>query len=595
MHAWHWAALALALFSFFMAALVSRTVFERLPHLEDEIAYLFQAKVFAGGQVAVPIMQPARGYWQPFVVDYAPTGLRFSKYPPGWSAALALGVAAGQGWIINALAAALAVALVYRLGTSVFSRDVGLIGAALVAFSPAALLLNGTLMAHSLALAYASAFMWGYWRMEQASTRGRLAWGWGALCGLVLGLMIVTRPSPALALALPFVAWSGARLLLHLWQAGIASAWRQIVPLLLLAVLALALSRLSAAYNRAVVDDPDLNLYTLVWNYDRIGFGEGYGRNGHTLEKGFRHARFDLSLSAADLFGWQVGELDAEVREALLLRANYYPNLGLSFFILPFGVLGALLWGAHSARERWARLGVFAVWLAGALAWVLLPLRVFPVGLIQDAAFSWVWIIFGLAWILWPALPAVLLRQHAHQVGWGWLLVALTLTIIVLQMAYWIGSQRYSTRYWYEALGAVALIAALPLAWIVQRGRVARWLGYGALGLALLASLLLYSQPRVSLLHRFNLISPQLIQDVLAQREGDRPVLAIVNGPSSGDERVRWYTYGALMAATSPYYDGPVSFARDSGGVRESILERFPDHQIIDLYGENETLSFSAP
>jgi 4-amino-4-deoxy-L-arabinose transferase-like glycosyltransferase len=594
MHAWHGAALGLALFSFFMAALVSRTVFERLPHLEDEIAYLFQAKVFARGQVAVPIMQPTRGYWQPFVVDYAPTGLRFSKYPPGWSAALALGLAAGQGWIINALAAALVVVLVYRLGTSVFSRDVGLIGAALVAFSPAALLLNGTLMAHSLALAYASAFMWGYWRMERADV-GRRAWGWGAFCGLLLGLLIVTRPSPALALALPFVAWSGARLLLGLWQDGIVSVGRRLVPLLILAALALGLSRLSNAYNQAVTDDPQLNLYTLVWSYDRIGFGEGYGRNGHTLEKGFRHARFDLSLTAADLFGWQVGELDADVQEALLRQANYYPNLGLSFFILPFGALGALLWGARDARERGARLFIIAAWLLVALAWALLPLRVFPTSLIQDSAFSWLWIILGLAWILWPALAVVWLRQRVPQVGWGWLLVALALTIIVVQMSYWIGSQRYSTRYWYEALGAAALIAALPLAWIVQRGRAARLLGYGALVLALLISLFAYSQPRISLLHRFNLISPQLIQDVLAQREDDRPILAIVNGPSTGDSRVRWYTYGALMAATSPFYDGPISFARDSGGARESILARFPDHQIIDLVAENETIRIGLP
>ncbi|MCS6835458.1 MAG: glycosyltransferase family 39 protein [Anaerolineae bacterium] len=595
LHAWHGAALALALFSFFMAALVSRAVFERLPHLEDEIAYLFQARVFARGHVAVPIMQPTRGYWQPFVVDYAPTGLRFSKYPPGWSAALALGEAAGQGWIVNALAAALAVVLVYRLGLEVFSRDVGLIGASLTAFSPAALLLNGTLMAHSVSLACASAFMWAYWRMERANEHQRPAWSWGAACGVLLGLLAITRPSPALALALPFAAWSGARLLRYAWRDGVAAAWRRLAPLLILAVLALGLSRLSNAYNQAVTGNPDLNLYTLVWDYDRIGFGEGYGRSGHTLEKAFRHARFDLSLTAADLFGWQVGEFSADVRDGLLSRASYYPNLGLSFIILPFGVLGALLWGARSARARLARLLIFGVWLAGALGWALLPLRVFPTSLIQDAAFSWLWIIVGLGWILWPSLAVVLLGSRVPQLAWGWLLVALALTIIVVQMTYWIGSQRYSTRYWYEALGAVSLIAALPLAWVVQRGKTARLLGYGALIVVLLASLYTYSQPRISLLHRFNLISPQLIQDVMAQRVDDRPILAIVNGPSTGDSRVRWFTYGALMAATSPFYDGPLSFARDSGGARSAILARFPHHQIVDLDAEGTTIRLRTP
>ncbi|MBZ0287821.1 MAG: hypothetical protein K8I30_09420, partial [Anaerolineae bacterium] len=49
-----WIVLALVLFSAAMSALVSRTVFEHLPHLEDEVAYLFQAKTYAGGELVVP-------------------------------------------------------------------------------------------------------------------------------------------------------------------------------------------------------------------------------------------------------------------------------------------------------------------------------------------------------------------------------------------------------------------------------------------------------------------------------------------------------------------------------------------------------------
>jgi hypothetical protein len=42
--------IALALFAFALSALLSRTVFERLPHLEDEMAYLWGARAIAGGQ-----------------------------------------------------------------------------------------------------------------------------------------------------------------------------------------------------------------------------------------------------------------------------------------------------------------------------------------------------------------------------------------------------------------------------------------------------------------------------------------------------------------------------------------------------------------
>ena len=107
---YQWTVVALAFFAFFMSAHLSRTVFERLPHLEDEVAYLFQARVFARGDIVIETPNPRRAYWQPFVVDHE--GLRFSKYTPGWSALLSLGVNLGQTWVINAFFALLTVALV---------------------------------------------------------------------------------------------------------------------------------------------------------------------------------------------------------------------------------------------------------------------------------------------------------------------------------------------------------------------------------------------------------------------------------------------------------------------------------------------------
>ena len=63
------AAALLALFAFSMSALISRTVFDRMPHLEDEMAYLFQARTYAGGHLTVATPQPQRAYWQPFLID----------------------------------------------------------------------------------------------------------------------------------------------------------------------------------------------------------------------------------------------------------------------------------------------------------------------------------------------------------------------------------------------------------------------------------------------------------------------------------------------------------------------------------------------
>ena len=68
-----------------IAAWVSDGVFERIPHSEDEFAYLWQAE----GQISQPSPEKPKTFLNPFVVDH--DGQRSAKYPPGWPAALSIG------------------------------------------------------------------------------------------------------------------------------------------------------------------------------------------------------------------------------------------------------------------------------------------------------------------------------------------------------------------------------------------------------------------------------------------------------------------------------------------------------------------------
>ena len=81
------AALLLALFAFAASVIIGGSVFERLPHLEDEFAYLYQAKIFARGQAWFLRNEKVKIYWQPFIIQpEKPTdGIdkRFGKYTPG--------------------------------------------------------------------------------------------------------------------------------------------------------------------------------------------------------------------------------------------------------------------------------------------------------------------------------------------------------------------------------------------------------------------------------------------------------------------------------------------------------------------------------
>ena len=75
-------AVGCCLFVFVAAGLVARYVLEEIPHLEDEVAYLFQAQVFAAGKTHVDAPSLPNCFFAPFVLNYE--GRRFGKYPPGW-------------------------------------------------------------------------------------------------------------------------------------------------------------------------------------------------------------------------------------------------------------------------------------------------------------------------------------------------------------------------------------------------------------------------------------------------------------------------------------------------------------------------------
>lgn len=616
---WHQiVVVTIALFAFFMSGLVSERVFERMPHLEDEVAYLFQARIFAGGQLVVESPQPTSAYWQPFIVDSQATGHRFAKYTPGWSALLAIGVLLGQTWVINAFFSMLTIALVYRLGREFFSPDVGVITALLTAFSPAALLLNGTLMSHSAGLFLATLFIYAYWRLEQ----GMKAHLWGIVAGVSLGLLAATRPLTSLGIGLPFIAWSMVRLgdsLLNKTNRHLLAlrTMQTLTPLLVLSAFAVLFVSTIPAFNYAATGDPRQNLYELVWDYDRIGFGEGFGRNRHRLEKALNHARFDLSLTVADLFGWQFEPITDEMISHFQVESDTYPGNGYSFVLLPLGLMIGCL-GIHS-RQFTQRIMLLILWSVIAFLWVWFPynlntnvgslgtvasiLNVQP-SLVGDETFSWIWIIVMLTWLYLPMLYTIRFRK-TPQIRYTWLIFSVMVSVIVVQMLYWIGSQRYSTRYYYEALTMASLLTAIPFAWIIRQisaflekrsfNRVSKsntfatsmvWRGiaYAALLGLCIFTLYHYSTPRIMALYRFNNLSPEIIEQVEAQRVDERPILVIVSGASSGDDRVRWRSYGSLMTVTSPYLDSDIIVARDYGTYREHLIEQHPDRQVIDVF-----------
>ena len=298
-------ALFLALAGFLASAFVTQRVFEGIPHIEDEIAYVWQAEALAEGHLKVSSPLQTKSLLVPFIVDYQ--GERFSKYPPGWSALLTLAIQLRIRAWINPLLAGLGVWLTYLLGKRAFNPLVGLLAAGLTITSPFFLMNSGSLLSHPFGLVLSASFALGwleaFWKNKDndagykiASTRNQ--WWFTILSALALGVLILTRPMTALAVALPF-AIHGLYLLV---RSDNATRLR----LLVFSLVAFIFVGLFFLWQFLLTGDALLNPYTLWWSYDKVGFGPGHGRgiNGHTLKLAWMNLRHGVKAGSYDLFGW---------------------------------------------------------------------------------------------------------------------------------------------------------------------------------------------------------------------------------------------------------------------------------------------------
>ena len=301
MHASHWryfnfAGLLLALAGFGLSLWVAVRYFESLPHIEDEIAYVWQARVIAEtGRITTPTPVCPKCFLVPFVVDYG--GLRFGKYPPGWPALLAFGEKAGARVLLNPLLAGLSVWLTFLLGRRLFHPAAGLLAAFLTVISPFFLINSGSLLSHAwtllLGLGFTLAWLDLFDPVERVPRQLTLL-----VAGLCLGMIALTRPLTAVGVALPFGFHA-----LYLLARGTRAERLRVLAFTLLAG---AVTGLYFLWQYAVTGNALLNPYTLWWPYDKVGFGPGIGvsEGGNTLAKAWFHARFSLGVGSHDLFGW---------------------------------------------------------------------------------------------------------------------------------------------------------------------------------------------------------------------------------------------------------------------------------------------------
>ncbi len=285
-------ALGLCLLAVVAAYAVGRQVYEHIPHLEDELAYWWQAQIQARGKLKIPSPPEPQSFLVPFVVDHR--GYRFAKYPPGWPMLLALGLRLGVFWWVNPLLAGLSLWLLYRLGSRLWNPKTGLAAVLLAMTSPWFWMLAGSLLPHMATLVYTGVLLLFWLALVDREAPRPLFW-WGFVFGAMA--LVWTRPWTGLGVLLPFGV-----LALWRWRQGRLSTGM----LLGFAGAALFTAGSFALWQWYVTGSPWQNPYTLWWPYDRPGFGPGRGvlPQGHSLRQAWINTRFSLWVGAADLLGW---------------------------------------------------------------------------------------------------------------------------------------------------------------------------------------------------------------------------------------------------------------------------------------------------
>jgi hypothetical protein len=318
-------ALILSLLAVLLAALITDRVFERMPHLEDEMAYIWEAKAIAGGHAYVPSPPCPECFLYPFVVDYQ--GIRFGKYPLGWPVVLALGALLGIRQLINPILGGITIWLVYLLVKKILDDKAALLATFLLTLSPFFLMNSASLLSHPWSL-FLSAGLALAWLDTFSSEKHIPAWMTVSVAGLCLGVLALTRPLTAVGVALPFF-FHGLWILLK----GSPIQRRQVVIIGILGGLTASIHFL---WQFALTGNLTTNPYTLWWPYDTIGFGPGKGlqEGGYSIKYAMWNGEYSIWVGWHDLFGW----------------------LSFSWIFLPFGLI--------AIRRNWRALLVSSTMLS---------------------------------------------------------------------------------------------------------------------------------------------------------------------------------------------------------------------------------------
>lgn len=281
-------------FFFILTNLISLLVFEHLPHIQDSIAQLFQARIFAQGKIHL-VSPPFPDFFD--YLHIINNGRWYSQYLWLHSFILMLFLLLRMPWLANPVLGTLTLPVIYLLGRELYDEKTGRISAILACLSPFIFNMSSEYMNHASALLFASLFLLFYFRtLNRGSLLNPI------LAGISIGLVANIRPLSGLAICLPFAIYS-----IYLFL----RAPRKYLPRFsLMLVFALAVTSLIFLYNWLANGSPFLFGYVVNWGPGHeVGFGHSGWGAAHTPYRGLLNTGNKLNNLNKSLFEWPVPAL----------------------------------------------------------------------------------------------------------------------------------------------------------------------------------------------------------------------------------------------------------------------------------------------
>lgn len=387
---------SLAAGSALVAALLCVFVYERHPHVPDEVVYLLHARYLAAGELwLAPPPVPAGFDVDLMLLD---GGKWYSPVPIGWPVVLALGARFGVPWLVNPLLGGATVLATYLFARELANRRDARVVALLLAASPWFVFLNMSFMPHAATLGFAVVAALGVARSRRSGSIP-----WALVAGACTGMVALIRPLEGAVLALA----------LGLWSIGLGGARLRVGALAALVLATATVTAATVPYNRALTgaafDFPIQHYVDVVYGHGKndMGFGADKGLGWSGLDPWLGHSPLEAAVTSqfnvfaiqAELCGWSTGSL-LFVLLFFAVAKTTRTDRALLAFALAIPCAGACYWfngGPDFGARYWYLVCVPLAWLTmrglrevGARAEVPARVAAFACALIVLAWCTWV-------------------------------------------------------------------------------------------------------------------------------------------------------------------------------------------------------------